>query len=77
MEKTDSLSKQLLTLELIRREHLKNEHPVWNELVFNNVINILRDATVLGVHPARINNYIIDILDELCERRRAENDQIH
>lgn len=72
--KTDSLPKQLITLELIRRENLKHEHPVWNELVFKNVVNILRDASMLDVRPTQITDYIIEILGELSERSQTEDD---
>lgn len=72
--KSDSLSKQLIALELIRRENLKHEHPVWNEMVFKNVVNILRDASMLGVRPTQITDYIVDVLDELEERGRQKDD---
>lgn len=76
MEKTDSLSKQLIKLELIRRENLKHEHPVWNEMVFKIVVNILHAASMLGLHPTQITDYIVEILNDLDERRQVENDQI-
>ena len=72
--KSDSLSKQLIALELIRRENLKHEHPVWNEMVFKNVVNILRDASMLGVRPTQITDYIVEILDDLEERGRQKDD---
>lgn len=72
--KSDSLSKQLIALELIRRENLKHEHPVWNEMVFKNVVNILRDASMLGVRPTQITDYIVEILGDLEERGRQKDD---